>query len=143
MKKIVVLSFIISLIFSCSDDDIRRDNPNLLDINFTVDLNRNLPQFNALNFPGNAIYYGASGVGNAGIIVANTGGQIVAWDAADPNLVPQTCSTLEIQGLEAYSFCESQHLYSLVTGQPLQDGLRYPLYAYRVSENGSTIRVYN
>ncbi len=126
---------------SCEDDDLRRDNPNLLNLRFDVTLNKSLPAYNQLNFPGNAIYY--PGVANKGLLVINTGAGILAFDAADPNVIPKDCSLLQINGLVGTSSCNPPNSYSLVDGLPMQDGLQYPLYNYRVQESGNTIRIYN
>lgn len=126
----------------CEEDDIRRENPFLLNLRFEAVLNTNLPRYNSLNFPGNAVYYG--GVANDGIIVVNTGATIVAWDASDPNEVPQGCTRLEIQGLVGETSCEPSNRYSLATGEPLENGnLQFGLYNYRVEQVGSSIRVFN
>lgn len=139
--SIFLLILFVFPFFSCEDDDLRRDNPNLLSLRFDVTLNKTLPAYNQLNFAGNAIYY--AGVANKGLIVFNTGGGILAWDAADPNLTPRDCSLLSIQGFEAVSNCDPPNSYDLYSGQPNQDGLQYPLYSYRVQESGNTIRIFN
>ena len=141
MKKILMLFSISILFLGCNDDDVRRENPFLLNLRFDVTLNTNLPQFLPLSFPGNAIYFG--GVGNDGIIVVNTGATIIAWDAADPNEIPRNCTRLQIQGLIGESNCDPANSYSLVTGQPLLDGLQFGLFNYRVEETGNVIRIFN
>ncbi|GGE26195.1 hypothetical protein [Psychroflexus planctonicus] len=142
MKKIWTLLLISTLFLGCEDDDMRRENPYLLNLRIDVTINTNLPQYNSLNFPGNAVYY--PGVGNDGIIIVNTGPGIVAWDASDPNEVPRDCTRLQIQGLSAETTCEPPNAYSLVDGQPLESGeLQFGLFNYRVEENGNVIRVFN
>lgn len=141
MKKFLVFFSLIFLFLGCDDDDVRRENPFLLNLRFEAVLNTNLPQFTPLNFPGNAVYFG--GVGNDGIIVVNSGPSIVAWDASDPNEIPQDCTRLQIQGLVGVTSCDPPNSYSLVTGQPLEDGLQFGLFNYRVEQNGNIIRVFN
>lgn len=141
MQKIVVLFSLCFLFLGCEDDDLRRENPFLLNLRFDITINTNLPQFTPLNFPGNAVYFG--GVGNDGIIIVNTGPSIVAWDAADPNEIPRTCTRLQLQGLVGQTTCDTPNSYSLVTGQPLEDGLQFGLFNYRAEENGNIIRVFN
>jgi len=132
----------LSLLWSCESDDNARRNPNLLNINVNFEVNLNLPQFNNLNFSGNSVFI--PGQGNLGLIVVNSGSSFLAWDAADPNLVPRECSRLVINGLNASSNCdEDTNSYSLVTGQPLQEDLRFPLYAYRVTESDGVLRIFN
>jgi hypothetical protein len=130
------------LVLSCESDDNLRRNPNLLNINVDYEVNLSLPQFNNLNFSGNSVY--VPGQGNLGLIIVNSGSSYLAWDAADPNLVPRDCSRLIIDGLNAESNCDGEpNSYSLITGQPLEDDLRFPLYAYRVTESGGVLRIFN
>lgn len=140
--RVLILLFAISL-SSCEDDDVRQQNPNLLNIQFDIVLNLNFPQYSQLNFAGNAIYVGGQGIGNDGIIVVNTGSGFVAWDASDPNEFPSDCTRLQIDGLSASSTCQNPNSYSLVTGQPLEDGLQFSLLSYRVSESEGSVRVFN
>ena len=140
-NTLLVVFALVFLVSSCEDDDLRRDNPNLLNLRFDVTLNKSLPAYNQLNFPGNAIYY--PGVANKGLLVINTGAGILAFDAADPNIVPRDCSLLEISGLVGTSSCETPNSYSLVDGLPMEDGLQYRLYNYRVQETGNIIRIFN
>ncbi len=143
LNRMLSCLFVVLMCFGCSNDDEIRNNPNLLNIQFSIDLDLSLPQFSPLNFPGNAIYVGGPGIGNDGILVANTGSGFVAWDASDPNMIPSTCTRLQIDGLTASNSCPNQNSYSLVTGQPFQDGLQYPLFNYRVSVNGDAVVVFN
>lgn len=140
--KVLILILAICLT-GCEDDDVRQNNPNLLNIQFNIVLNLNFPQYSQLNFAGNAIYVGGQGIGNDGIIVVNTGSGFVAWDASDPNEFPSNCTRLLISGLTASSTCQDPNSYSLVTGQPLEDGLQFPLLSYRVSPSEGSIRVFN
>ncbi|MBQ0740166.1 hypothetical protein J9332_38385, partial [Aquimarina celericrescens] len=79
-----------------------------------------------------------------GLIIVNSGSSYLAWDAADPNLVPSDCSRLIIDGLDAESTCDTPpNSYSLITGQPLVEDLRYPLFAYRITESGGVLRIFN
>ena len=141
-KRTLIIILTLSLL-SCDSDDARQNNPNLLNIQFSIELNLNLPAYSQLNFAGNAIYENGPGIGNDGIIVANTGSGFVAWDASDPNMIPDNCTRLVIDGLTATNTCSNQNSYSLVTGQPFQDGLQFALLNYRVSENGNSIIVFN
>jgi len=136
--------FFVGLFFllGCEGDDDSRRNPNLLNINVDFEVNLSLPQFNNLNFSGNSVFI--PGQGNLGLIIVNSGSSYLAWDAADPNLVPRDCSRLAINGLNAESNCDGeQNSYSLITGQPLEEDLRFPLYAYRVTESGGVLRIFN
>lgn len=140
--KAILLLILFTLCVSCESDDNLRRNPNLLNINVNYEINLNLPQFNNLNFSGNSVY--VPGQGNQGLIIVNSGSSYLAWDAADPNLVPSECSRLIIDGLNAESTCdEPPNSYSLITGQPLVEDLRYPLFAYRITESGGVLRIFN
>ena len=145
MQKYFYYVLIISVLLSnssCSDDDNVFNNPFLanVSVNFTADLS--LPQYNQLNFAGNAVYQ--SNVGNAGVIIVNTGSQFLAWDAADPNLAPEPCTTLQIDGLEAVSTCPDPNRYNLINGQPTDtEGLEYTLLNYRVTEGNGVLQVTN
>lgn len=140
--KAIVLLIGLSFLMSCESDDNLRRNPNLLNINVNYEVNLSLPQFNNLNFPGNSVY--VPGQGNLGLIIVNSGSSFLAWDAADPNITPRDCSRLIIDGLNAESTCDNPpNSYSLITGQPLIDNLRYPLFAYRITESGGVLRIFN
>ncbi|MGO2101877.1 Rieske (2Fe-2S) protein [Psychroflexus halocasei] len=142
-KKVLLIFSLLIALTSCESDDERRNNPNLVDLNVDLQISLNLPQFIDLNYPGNAVYVGTQG--NLGIIIVNTGNDFLAWDAADPNLLPnQNCARLEINGLNAESECEQLNVYSLATGQPISgENLIYPLYQYRVVQSGDIIQIYN
>lgn len=141
MKKFLVLFLLTFLFLGCDDDDVRRENPFLLNLRFDVELNMNLPQYTQLNFPGNAIYY--PGVGNDGLIVVNAGPNYLAWDASDPNEIPRDCTRLQLQGLVGQTSCDPPNSYSLVTGQPLEDGLQFGLFNYRIEQTGNRLRIFN
>ena len=131
------------LFTTCSKNDDANNNCNNLPnigVNRTIELN--LPQYNQLNFPSNPVPIPEEGVG--GIIVTNTGTGFVAFDAADPNHMLSTCSTLIISGLEGTCGCDDQNQYSLFTGQPLNNSaLRCGLKAYRVEQSGNTLFISN
>lgn len=143
MFKRTLFILVVIAFLGCDSDDPRQNNPNLLNIQFSIELPLSLPQYSPLNFSGNAIYVGGQGIGNDGIIVANIGSQILAWDASDPNMIPSNCTRLQIGGLSATNTCSNQNSYSLATGQPLQDGLQFPLLSYRVTETGDAVIVFN
>jgi hypothetical protein len=139
----VLLCVVFIGLLSCSSDDERQNNPNLLNIQFGIELNLNFPEYSPLNFIGNAVYVDGQGIGNDGIIVVNTGSGYVAWDASDPNEFPSSCTRLQIDGLSASSNCNPPNSYSLVTGQPLEDGLQFGLLNYRVEVGSGSLFVSN
>lgn len=131
------------ILVSCSKNSV--DNPNcrfLLDIGVNEVVNLNLPQFSQLEFAGNSVYL--QNAGNGGIIIASTGADFYAWDAADPNHTISPCSVLTVSGLEGTCSCDDENTYSLVTGQALNDGsLQCGLRNYRVEKSGNTLLISN
>ena len=140
MKKIII-SLLISLIFSCEKDEVSSQCRYLANIGVNYEVNLNLPQYNQLNFISNSVYI--PNIGNGGIIVTNSGTGYLAWDASDPNRIPTSCSTMTINGLECVSNCPDENSYSLITGQSLGIALECGLKAYRVEINGSNLFISN
>lgn len=142
MKSTFSLICIILLV-SCSSNSTEDKACNfLLDVgvNFTIDLS--LPQYSQLNFAGNSIYI--SSQGNAGIIVATTGADFFAWDAADPNHAVSACSKITPSGLFGACGCDDGNKYNFVTGEPdSNDGLRCSLRNYRIEKNGNNLLIFN
>ena len=143
MKHFFYLCAFITLI-SCSGNSV--DNKNcrfLLDIGVNVSVNMNLPQYNQLQFINNPVYI--PNEGNGGIIANNTGTGYVAFDAADPNHIVQSCSVLSINGIEGVCGCDDKNTYYLNNGLPKENSadLRCQLKAYRVEQNGNTLLIYN
>lgn len=130
---------------SCSHNNLSYDNPNLLNVDVRFEVNLNLPQYNSLQYPLNPVY--VSGYGNSGVIIVNTGsGKFVAYDAADPNVPVEECSTLKIDGIEGRSRCNKINTYNLISGTAIEeksDGedLEYTLKPYQVvdNENGALV----
>jgi nitrite reductase/ring-hydroxylating ferredoxin subunit len=142
MKKIFFYLLFGAVLASCSNNNTNVNCNFLLDVGVNVSINLNLPQYSQLNFVSNSVY--VPNAGNKGIIVTNTGTGFVAWDAADPNRVPNDCSTLSIQGVEGVSGCSDANTYSLYTGQPLNNpDLLCGLKAYRVEQNGNSLVIFN
>jgi nitrite reductase/ring-hydroxylating ferredoxin subunit len=125
------------LFISCSNSDFNNKNPYIPNYSFTVDLNMNLPAYSNLKYASNAVFY--AGVGAKGIYVFNTGSGYNAFDAACPNQVISSCSTMTLKGINVVCPCDDTE-YSLFTGQ---GKLQYPLKQYRVEVNGNVLRVYN
>lgn len=129
------------LIMGCSKDDGQGyRNPNLINVDFAITFNTNLPQYSTLQFPGNAIYEPNAGI--RGIFVINTGTGIRAWEATDPNHAPSSCSTMLLKGVEVTCDCEG-NIYNLYTGLARGEKLPYPLLEYRATSNGNVITASN
>ena len=140
LKKIILLASFFLIASACSSDDARVNNPNLNTISFSINLNTNLPEYSVLQFPGNAVAISSAGI--RGIFVINTGAGILAWEATDPNHVPNDCSTMTLDGIEVTCSCED-NTYNLYTGQDKAQALPYTLLPYRVSQSGNIITVSN
>ena len=143
MKKIFLVVLICFAAVSCSKSDNTNSNCRfLLNIGVNVSINLNLPQYSQLQFVSNSVYI--LNVGNNGVIVTNSGTGFLAWDGSDPNHTPNTCSNLEITGLEGTCNCADENTYSLITGQPLgSSGLPCGLKNYRVEQSGNTLLITN
>lgn len=137
MKKIGLLILFVSLLFSCSDNDINNKNPYIPNytVNFTIDMN--LPAYSNLKYVSNGVII--SGYGAKGVIIFNAGGGYNAFDAACPNQALTSCTAMTISGINAVCSCDDAE-YSLFTGL---GGKEYPLKQYRVEVSGTVIHVYN
>lgn len=141
MKKTLYCLLIILFLTGCSKNNVNKNCNFLFNVAVNADINLNLPQYsnlNSLTFP-----VPIPGYGNKGLIVMKIGADsYVAYDASDPNHTPNTCSTLEIDGLNVVCGCEG-NTFNLFTGQPLNNpNLQCGLKAYRVEKNGSRLFIY-
>lgn len=143
MKKSLYSLLFTLLLVSCSKSNINNRNCIfLLDVGVNTSINMNIFPYSSLLFESNSVY--VPNVGNAGIIVTNSGIGFLAWDASDPNHAPSTCSRLEINGIEGTCGCSDANVYSLITGQPLSDpNLTCGLKAYRVEQSGNNLIISN
>jgi nitrite reductase/ring-hydroxylating ferredoxin subunit len=136
-----VLTLLLVGTFSgCENSGFNNNNPYLQNYGFSVDINMDLPSFNALQFPSNAVRVLQPGVGIRGIIVFNTGSGYRAYEAACPNQVVTNCSTMTINGIMAVCPCDNVE-YNLFTG--LANEMPYPMKPYQIQQNGNTLRVFN
>lgn len=137
MKKLIIILSLI--VISCGSDDNINSNCNFLfDAGVNLTVNTNLPQFNQLQFNGNAVY--VANQGNNGIwLYRLTSSTLYAWDAADPSLPPSACSTLTfVSGDIVESSCEDVNQYSLATGLGFEGNtLPCTLKPYRVDDLGN------
>lgn len=137
MKKIIVF-LIIPILWHCSGETFNNYNPNIPNYSFTVEINTDLPTYSSLKFVSNGKYIPNAGA--RGVIVFNNGNGYVAYDAACPNQAMSSCSTMSVQGINAFCSCDNA-LYNLFSGQ--SSGKEYPMKPYRVETNGPIIRIYN
>lgn len=141
MKKLLyVLSFI--LLINCSDDDTVNNCNFLVNVGVNASLNLNLPEYSQLMFTSSVAF--VPNQGNAGIYIINVGNDSFrAWDAADPNHAPQTCSFLERDGVDVTCGCADANVYSLFTGQSFGVALPCGLKEYRVTVSGANLSIIN
>ena len=142
LKKLFFLTTFL-LLFSCSpDDDFRNDNPYLVDMNMSFQLDLNLPQYNDLQFPGNAFVTYNYGIN--GVVIYNLNNSVyTAFELSDPNHPLTECSTLELNGTEVSCRCDDGNKYTIITGQQLSGEGEYPLKAYRIERRGSILEISN
>ncbi|WP_298531213.1 hypothetical protein [uncultured Algibacter sp.] len=142
MRSFLIL-FSVLLVISCSSNSNNDPECNfLLDIGVNFNINLSLPQYSQLNFAGNSIYI--PNQGNAGVIIATTGADFYAWDAADPNLEQSACSVIDPDGLFGESSCDDGNRYDFITGRPQNnDGLRCSLKNYRIEKSGNILTIFN
>jgi nitrite reductase/ring-hydroxylating ferredoxin subunit len=141
LLQTVLFSFLTLCFFAgCENSGFNNNNPYLQNYSFSIDINMDLPSFNALQFPSNAVRILQPGVGIRGIIVFNTGSGYRAYEAACPNQAVNTCSTMTINGIMAVCPCDNVE-YNLFTG--LGNNMPYPMKPYQIQQNGNTLRVFN
>ena len=142
MKKLIfVLSLLLLTTCKKSDDDSVNNCNFLINVGVNRTISLNLPQYSQLQFTTNSVYI--ANEGNAGIYVTNIGGNFRAYDAADPNHVPDTCSFLTANGTIVTCGCPEENQYNLLTG--FAEGAQLPcaLQEYRVTANGSELTITN
>lgn len=143
MKKTLV-SFLLLLIFSAcsSNDDNYINNPNLVNLNFQLQLNLNFPEYNDLQYPGNN--YVTYNEGIKGVVVYNVNNShYTAFELSDPNHPPKDCSAMTVKGIIATCNCEDGNSYNIISGELVEGEGEYTMKEYRVEKHGNTIEVYN
>ena len=139
MKRLFPI--IVCVIFSCQDNIVEQ-NPYLNNLpSFEFELNLDLPLYNNLRFAGGT--HTLSMLGLKGVHLYNLdGSQILAWEASCPNQRPSDCSNTIVNGIEAVCNCDDS-IYSLITGQPLSEGVEYGLVNYGISRTGNLVLIKN
>lgn len=115
MKKLLLLVSFVAF-FGCNKNENNVNCNFLLNVGVDLTVNLNLPQFNQLLFPGNAIR--VDGFGNEGLILYRlNSAALLAWDGADPNHSSSSCSALSIDdGVTAICGCPDGNAYFIATG---------------------------
>lgn len=143
MKKYLLYLVSSLLLISCTpDDNIRNENPNLVDLRFAFQIDLNLPQYNQLNFPGNSVVTYNYGIN--GIVIYNINNtSYTAFELTDPNHIPRDCSVLSVRGTEATCNCNDGNVYTIITGQQIGGQGQYPLKPYRIVRYGNILEISN
>src|SRR5690606_35178733 len=115
MRKYLLLLLAVAFLSSCSKDDYNNNNRYLPNYAFSINIDMSLPLYSQLQYTSNPVYIGQAGIGIRGIIVMNTGGGYTAFEASCPNQELSSCSTLEINGVNAVCPCDDVE-YNLFTG---------------------------
>ncbi len=138
VKVLLILFFVVA--FSCKDDDERLDqNPNLIRPLVNLNLNLNLPEYNALLFDGGSVIINSQGI--RGIVVYRVNDSFyTAFELSDPNHVPSTCSRMALDGIVTTCPCEDDtNSYNIVTGQHTTQPDLYPMMQYFATRNGNSV----
>ena len=142
MRKLIFILSLLLLTTCSKNDDNNINNCNFLQnigVNRNIDLN--LPLYSQLQFTSEIVLI--ENEGNGGIYVINVGSNFRAFDAADPNHIPSTCSFMSRNGTIVTCGCEEANSYNLFTG--FADGGQLPcgLQEYRVTVNGTVLTISN
>ncbi len=142
MKKLLSLLTVYVLLTACSgSDDSFNNNPNLADLNFRFQVNLSLPEYNNLQFPGNA--YATYNYGVKGVVIYNINNdQFVAFELSDPNHPPRSCSAMTLNGVIANCNCDDNS-YNVITGQLSEGEGEYGMKPYRVERSGNVLQIFN
>ena len=143
--KVTLATVCFTFLFSCkNDDDNNGDNPFLIDPLVNINLNLNLPEYDALKFPGGTVLI-APPQGIKGVVIYNINNtEYSAFELSDPNHTPNSCSRMTIEGIIATCPCTSDdNSYNIVTGQHETDQNVFPMLRYRAVRNGNNIQVSN
>ena len=132
------------LLMGCSRENLER-NPYLPELQFSVPINLNLPEYNALLFAGGSHFLPQ--YGHKGILIFNlNGNSYTAWEASCPNHLPNDCSRTQVVGVLAECTCEG-YQYSLATGQLLNPDAAlsspYSMVFYNTVLRGNTLVISN
>ena len=134
---------LIVLLCACESSHVNY-NPYIPNLKFDKTINLDLPLYDNIKFSSGSVEL--IGVGVCGIVLFNFNGDILAWEQCPPNhAVNSSCPKLNISGVQLSCEC-TQNLYSLATGQLLNNinqNNKYPLVRYRTERVGPSLRVYN
>lgn len=137
MMKKIVFGIVFMVFISCDRNENDANCNFLLNVGVNRQVNLNFPEFNQLLLPINA--QRIEGQGNNGLILVRINSStLIAWDGADPNHVPISCSGLNVTGLTAVCGCDDANEYELLSGQIVGDNPQpCTLKSYRVEDLGN------
>ncbi len=144
MKRLLLLALLLVIFVSCSNnDDVRNDNPNLIDPLVDLTLNLSLPQYQSLNFPGGSVIINTQGI--KGIVVYNVNNDLyTAFELSDPNHTPSSCSRMEVEAPIATCPCSNdENEYNIIKGEHQTDPSLFPMQQYRITRTNDVIRITN
>ncbi|PQB05802.1 hypothetical protein [Aureitalea marina] len=148
MKRILILCLSVLILGACNSDDSGNNNngnnPNLSDPFIDISLDLNLPEFNPLNFPGETVIVNGQGI--RGVVVFNLNNSTyLAFDLTDPNIRPNNCSRMTLEGIIATCPCpDVDNSYNLgLFGQHITDPNKFPMQQYRAERVGDRVIVSN
>ena len=138
------LTLLLTVLLSACESSNVNYNPYIPNLKFDKTINLDLPLYDNIKFSSGSVEL--IGVGVCGIVLFNFNGDILAWEQCPPNhAVNSSCPKLNISGVQLSCEC-TQNLYSLATGQLLNNinqNNKYPLVRYRTERVGPSLRVYN
>ena len=136
LKKSILLILLISFI-SCGNDNNLSNCIETLPLNLNTDLNN--PQLINAQTPGG---FAELPGGNKGVLLFNkNGSEFVAFDRLCPQNDCNAAMTFENRLLKCS--CHNSTYSVDFGGAPQTDGFQCPAIAYRVTKNGTAIRISN
>lgn len=140
MRRIYPILVLLLLLNNACRKNTTYNNPYLEDVNFTTEINLDLPEYSPLKFANNSVL--VRHVGLKGVIIFNTGSGYNAFEASDPNHYPSACSTMQPNQFTCQCPCE-ENTYSLYTGQLTKGTGQYGLKAYHITQSGNRLHISN
>ncbi|WP_088323829.1 phosphoribosylaminoimidazole carboxylase [Polaribacter tangerinus] len=140
MLKKVSFLFVFSFLTACSGNDLPENCVRALPVNITSDLNN--PQLINALVPGGFSYLNG---GAKGILLVNVNGtDFIAYDRICPSNDCESPMTFE-RGIVLKCSCDNSEygVGKAIGGAPQTAGFNCPAREYRVTKNGTSIRISN
>ena len=127
-------------VLGCKSDPIQQ-NPYLNNLPpFEFELSLDLPLYDGLRFAGGSITIEQLGVKGTPLQPRWFSNLGMGSKLSQPNT--SDCSKTTINDIIVECSCDDS-TYSLVTGQPLTDGVEYGLFNYGIRRSGNLVLIYN